>query len=279
VISRPAGRARAVLVVTLAVLLVAAGCSGSDGDDATAPSSGAHGHLGPPVFGGQFPVAEALAGSALPRREARAVTRLAAGAAPTAAEVARVLNAMTADGPVAEVVPPPGDARARLDAELAAARKVVDRLPDARAARDAGYVLASLALPGIGAHWVKWSRVDQPFDPARPAMLLTDGNGPDAPVVGLSYFVRSPEAPSGFRGAGAPWHQHAGLCIVRGRLVAESVTSRDECAGGDGQLLPGRDLWMLHAWVVPDRVNPWGTFAPLNPALCPNRASCFPEEK
>jgi hypothetical protein len=278
VISRSAGRARAVLLV-LSVLLVAAGCSDGDGDGATASSTVGHAHDAPPVFGGQFPVAEALAGPALPRREARAVARLAIGAVPTAAEVSRVMDGMTVDGPVREVRPPPGDARARLDAELAGAREVVERLPHARAARDAGYVLASRALPGIGAHWVKWSLVGEPFDPARPAMLLTDGNGPDAPVVGLSYFVRSPDAPSGFRDAGAPWHQHAGLCIVRGRLVAESMTSRDDCAGGDGQLLPGRDLWMLHAWVVPDHANPWGTFAPLNPTLCPNRAACFPEEK
>jgi hypothetical protein len=123
---------------------------------------------------------------------------------------------------------------------------------------------------------VKWSLVEEPFDPARPAMLLTDGDGPRAPVVGLSYFVRDPAAPSAF--AGAPWHQHAGLCIVRGRLVAESVLRRSDCAGGRGQLLNGRDLWMLHAWVVPARDNPWGTFAPINPALCPTQASCFPTE-
>ena len=186
---------------------------------------------------------------------------------------------MVVDGPVPEVMPPPGAARDALDADLLAARRVVDRLPDARAARNAGYVLASRALPGIGAHWVKWSLVDRPFDPSQPAMLLTDGNGPDAPVVGLSYFVRSRTRPAGFAEAAAPWHQHAGLCLVRGRLVAESVTRRADCAGGDGDLLAGRDLWMLHAWVVRDRANPWGAFAPINPALCPTRASCFPEEK
>ena len=99
-------------------------------------------------------------------------------------------------------------------------------------------------------------------------MLLFDGNGPDAPLAGLSYLVRSPTEPDGFGPGGARWHRHAGLCIVRGVLVAEGVADRTECDGGHGSYLPGRDLWMLHVWIVPRYANPSGTFAPLNPALC-----------
>ena len=53
--------------------------------------------------------------------------------------------------------------------------------------------------------------------------------------------------------------EHFALCLVRGALV-----DRSRCRE-HGRLLDGRDLWMLHAWVVPEWSNPWGTFAPLNP--------------
>lgn len=169
----------------------------------------------------------------------------------------------------------PEEAR-RLAAQVAAAKSAAVRFATPAAARAAGYRLASGFLPGVGAHWIDWSRVVMPFDPARPAMLLFDA-GSDPKLVGLSYYVRGDGQPDGFRAAGAVWHRHAGLCIVNGVLVAESVGRREDCAGGRGALLPGRDLWMLHAWVVPGHENPLGTFAPLNSSLCSADAPCTPD--
>ena len=62
------------------------------------------------------------------------------------------------------------------------------------------------------------------------------------------------------------WHRHAGLCFVDGWLFQEGVASADRCAG---DWLSGTDLWMLHAWVVPDLPNPAGPFAGRHEALCP----------
>lgn len=167
------------------------------------------------------------------------------------------------------------DASPRIQREMRAARAVVDRYPTARAAQRDGYMLASRFLPGIGAHWIRWQGVGEPFDATRPAMLLFDGNTLDAKLVGLSYFVRSAvSAPSGFADGNAAWHSHFGLCIVRGVLVAENITDRGGCDGGAGFLLPGRDLWMLHVWVVPGKENPDGIFAALNRALCTESAPC-----
>jgi hypothetical protein len=255
------------------VALLLAACGGTSDGDAARPHPHAHRELG-----GQLSAREALARPPLPAGQQRAVRALAAGEPPTAAEIAAAMAAMTVTGPTPEVIPADAPARERLDRELGAARAAAARYPTARVARAAGYVLASRALPGIGAHWVRWSRVGEPFDASRPAMLLYDGNGLDAPLVGLSYFVRAAAAPTGFTDGGARWHQHAGLCIAHGALVGESVPAAAECAGGRGDLLPGRDLWMLHVWPLADAPNPWGTFAPLNPALCPRTEACFPTE-
>ena len=45
---------------------------------------------------------------------------------------------------------------------------------------------------GVGTHWIKWSLVGRPFDPAAPSMLLFDGM-PGRPIrlVGFSYWVES----------------------------------------------------------------------------------------
>jgi hypothetical protein len=51
-------------------------------------------------------------------------------------------------------------------------------------------------------------------------------------------------------------------------LTREGVANPADCAG---EWIDGRDLWMLHAWVVPGYENPEGIFAPTNPKLCPPR--------
>jgi hypothetical protein len=129
----------------------------------------------------------------------------------------------------------------------------------------AGYAQASSQVPGVGTHWINWTLVDAPFDPARPSMLLFDETpGRPARLVGFSYWVRSAAEPTGFAGTNDAWHSHLGLCFVQGRLYLEGVPAALACPG---TWLNGGDLWMLHAWVVPDLPNASGRFAPANPAV------------
>ncbi len=155
-------------------------------------------------------------------------------------------------------------------AELLAAQvqEAVDATAGLATARDAtaqGYAFGSQFAPTVGTHYVRWSMVDQPFDPARPSMLLYDGEGPDAELVAFSYWVASPTAPEGFAGPNDVWHRHLRMCLVDGQPAGEGVTDPSQCPGG--VLLDGRNLWMLHLWMVPGVENPWGQFAAVNPAL------------
>ena len=170
-------------------------------------------------------------------------------------------------GPVVEPVLDPAVA-AELDRQWAAASEAAERLATPEDAVAAGYQKAAAELPGIGAHYVRWDLVDAPFDPARPSMVLYDESSVRADrLAGFSYWVRSVgAAPEGFAGSADHWHMHHGLCFVDGLLMDEDVTDPAECRG---DWLAGTDLWMGHAWVNPEVANPWGRFAPRNPAVCP----------
>jgi hypothetical protein len=155
----------------------------------------------------------------------------------------------------------------RFDEQWARAGSAVPALDSLDEAAAAGYTRAAVQVAGIGVHWVNWTLIDAPFDPARPAMLLFDERATPPTLVGFSYWVRSETEPGGFAGDRDVWHRHTNLCVVNGWIDRESVPSEAECAG---HVLAGSDLWMLHAWVVPDRGNRWGDFATHHPALCPS---------
>ncbi|HET9730608.1 MAG TPA: hypothetical protein VFR41_14350 [Acidimicrobiia bacterium] len=160
--------------------------------------------------------------------------------------------------------------------EMRAASAAACSLRTPTAARRAGYVLSSAFTQGVGTHWTNWRLIDQPFDPARPSMLLYANRRGRQSLVGFSYWVRAATAPDGFSGAADHWHRHFGLCFDRsGFLQREAVTKSNTCRGS---WLNGSDLWMLHAWIVPGDANPSGVFAVLNPTLCsrtgPDIARC-----
>jgi hypothetical protein len=202
--------------------------------------------------------------------------------------------------------------KARFDRERAAAEGAARRYATAdRAARD-GYVLASYFVPHFGVHWINWSLVTRPFDPAHPAMLLYDGEGRHAHLVGLSYYVRSPgAAPPGFAGDNDRWHRHFGTCYSGGFLIGEGIATSDGCAKRcsardlgairapvgtprendeidayltahpepeqlprDCAYVPGTDLWMLHLWTVAGHRNPDGLFSTMNPAVSACVSAC-----
>jgi hypothetical protein len=145
---------------------------------------------------------------------------------------------------------------------------------DAIASRDTieeaaalGYVRAAAPAGGIGTHWMLWSQIAKPFDPATPSMLLFDERKQPPVLVGYSYALSTPTRPEGFAGPNDHWHQHIGLCVsASGWVVREQTKSRGDCAG---TYIAGGDFWMLHAWVVPGYENRKGSFAPFNPKLCP----------
>ena len=132
----------------------------------------------------------------------------------------------------------------------------------------AGYRRVTTYLPCIAAHYMKFSLVDATFDPSAPEMLLYDGNGPDARIVGLSYYVTGlTAAPEGFAGPNDPWHQHFGLCVRGALVVGGGDISADDCAARGGRKVDGSTSWMVHAWVVPGWESAWGTFSAENPEL------------
>src|SRR6476659_972437 len=122
-----------------------------------------------------------------------------------------------------------------------------------------GYVRATAPSGGIGTHWVLWSQIAKPFDPATPSMLLFDERRNPAVLVGYSYALQSPIVPVGFAGPNDHWHQHRGLCVVGGWVEREQAPGPDAC---EGTYIAGGDFWMLHAWVVPGWDNRKGDFAP-----------------
>ena len=163
--------------------------------------------------------------------------------------------------PVPQVPNADPGAQVEVAKQLDAAARFARSVPRARDATRLGYVLTLAPERGSGAHWTRWALVNCQFDPAQPSEILYDGVGPDASIVALSYLVvHRGGPPRGFADPNARWHQHFGLCVVHGALV-----DRIQCDRG-GRILDGRDLWMLHAWVVPEWPNAWGTFVPLNPA-------------
>ncbi|MFN8023600.1 MAG: hypothetical protein U0Q03_18875 [Acidimicrobiales bacterium] len=132
----------------------------------------------------------------------------------------------------------------------------------------AGFVRASAPGPGVGTHWVRWTQVAAPFDPAEPSMVLLDETVEPPRLVAFVYWLQWPVEPIGFAGGNDHWHQHTGLCVVNGWVDREEAGGPDRCAG---TYLAGGDLWMLHAWVVPGFENRLGRFANVHPALCPSR--------
>ncbi len=158
-----------------------------------------------------------------------------------------------------------------LSEELAVARETALSMPTAADAMAAGYVRVTGYVPGIAAHYMKFSIVDDEFHVDEPEMVLYDGGGPDARVVGLSYYLIQPgeaEPTQGFTGDNDHYHRHVGLCTkLGGGVIGDSSTTEEECARRGGVKANGSEGWMSHAWVVPGCESPWGVFSGASPLL------------
>ncbi|MGD9705440.1 MAG: hypothetical protein AB7Q42_22495 [Acidimicrobiia bacterium] len=254
------GAARRAAIAATALVLVGA-CSGDDG-----PGSGGGAAAAVTSVGPRTAPLTPDDPNRISAAEATAIVRLgevATGDVPSAGGHAHGHND---PGPQATFVLTE-EHQAAFDEQWRAATDAAESLDTPAAATSAGYVVAAVPGPGVGTHWVKWSLIDAPFDAANPAMLLFDGVGDEAELVGFSYWLRSEGGPpKGFAGPNDTWHQHTGLCVVNGWVDREMSAGPEACAG---TFLGGADLWMLHAWVVPDWANRWGDFAVMNPSLCP----------
>ena len=159
---------------------------------------------------------------------------------------------------------------ATLEAELTTARELALSYPTAADATAAGWVRVTPYVPGIAAHYMNFGYVDGVFELEKPEMILYDGSGPDAKVVGLSYYVvheAESEPTQGFTGGNDHYHRHVGLCVSAAGVIGDTTTTDEECAERGGRKQNGGAGWMSHAWVVPGCESPWGVFSAANPLL------------
>jgi len=134
------------------------------------------------------------------------------------------------------------DLSALTQQELAQARKATAKYHDVAAAEADEYVNFDLCVSGEGCHYIKFSLLDDKFDPAEPEILIyaQAPNEDRLRLVGVEYLVPialSPDPPAGFTGDVDEW-----------RMDAE-----------------GFGLWELNAWIWLH--NPEGVFAHDNPHI------------
>jgi hypothetical protein len=162
--------------------------------------------------------------------------------------------------------------RVQLEAQMAAARAVVAKYPTVKDALAAGYEKSTPYVPCIGAHYTNLKLIFG-FNAGVPSELLYDGTAPDSKIVGLSYLVfHANGPPDGFAGPNDHWHQHnanGGLCLKGGLVVGGENTTDAQCAARGGVKAANimKDVWMVHAWVVPGWECTWGVFSGECPEL------------
>jgi hypothetical protein len=162
------------------------------------------------------------------------------------------------------------DEQLELQRQLQEAGTVIPVMATAQDAMDAGYVQVTPYVPGIGAHYLNFSLLTgSGFEPARPEMLLYNGNEPGSELVGLSYATLSDGPPDGFVGPNDTWHVHPSLCLIgRAFVIGPDSTPEELCSSvGGTKGIGGARLQMAHLWQVPGWESPWGLFSGENPML------------
>jgi hypothetical protein len=157
-----------------------------------------------------------------------------------------------------------------LGRELDRAREIALSMPTPADAVAAGYSQVTPYVPGIAAHYMNFDYLDGKFELEKPEMVLYDGSGPDAQVVGLSYFIvkeGDSEPTDGFVGGNDHYHRHVGLCVRGTMVIGDSATTKEDCEARGGVKQDDSGGWMAHAWVVPGCESPWGVFSASNPVL------------
>jgi hypothetical protein len=195
-------------------------------------------------------------------------------AAPGAADVAPVAHTHASEYDV-QYRDLPTPTRGELDV----ARDIIARYPIAADAERDGWQKATINLKGIASHYLKggvrgFLGIDGAFDVRDPEILLFNGEGPDAPIAGVSYLLNGPD-PEGFAGKWDVWHRHDAVCFARGLVIAEVGghegsridMSREECAAQGGIIFPLSNLTMLHVWMKQGFESTAGVFSHDHPEL------------
>jgi hypothetical protein len=157
-----------------------------------------------------------------------------------------------------------------LQEQLQVAGTVIPQMATAADAAAADYFQVTPYVPGIGAHYLNIDLLrSDGFDPAKPEMLLYNGNEPTSELVGLSYAVLGDDPPEGFVGPNDEWHVHPSLCIIGSLVVGPDSTPDDLCEsiGGRKGMTFDKPMWMGHLWQVPGWESPWGLFSGENPNI------------
>jgi hypothetical protein len=96
-----------------------------------------------------------------------------------------------------------------------------------------------------------------------PMFLQYAGEGDNAPLAGLSWFVinGSAQPPAGFAGDNDWWHSHATLCYSAAGKVVGNEISDEECTKRQGRNLRLPGVWMSHAWIIPGWENLYDVFS------------------
>jgi len=164
------------------------------------------------------------------------------------------------------------------------------RFPTAGEAWAAGFRTTFNYLPGMGTHTgfqtvtpelladpsfdpldpIIPGVIDGTFDPGQPEFLQYDGNGPDAKLIGMSWYVRTTtgQPPEGFVGPNDWWHHHPRLCFRKTDAIIIGVNGTDSgCASSGGVNLHTEKYFMVHLWVVDGLEYQPDVFAPTYPCI------------
>jgi hypothetical protein len=165
------------------------------------------------------------------------------------------------DGPVAQLADLPVDVQNQLKVITAWAVQY----PTAKDASANGYPKLTKYFRGIAAHYINVGLLfdRKPFDWTKPEVLLYNGDGPGAQLVGINYIVYSGSTPpEGFAGNFDQWHAHPSLCLKNGLVIGEQPPT--ECRAIGGNPLDFTGYWLLHVWSIPGWDAPEGIFAHAN---------------
>ncbi len=157
-----------------------------------------------------------------------------------------------------------------LSQDLDAAQQYAMQWPTRAAAEAAGWKASVNYAMGMGTHHALGNPLAGTFDPKKPNFLQYDGNGPNAKLVGMSWYVNNgPDAPpAGFPGNNDWWHTHEYLCISK----TTGLVIRDgKCAAGqNGTTVYLGNFWMVHAWIIPGWTWEHDVFIGHHPCLLAN---------
>lgn len=172
------------------------------------------------------------------------------------------------------------------------AKAYAEQYPTLGDAEAAGFRSTFAFIPGMGTHhglgsftpeqindpsfdrfnpvFPEGSIIDDVFDPTQPEFLQYNGNGADAVLVGMSYYVRTDTGlpPEGFAGDNDWWHHHPTLCVRKTNAQAFSPNISDaQCTAAGGINVYLDDYYMLHVWLVDDLEYHADVHAPMHPCI------------